>query len=100
MKNILMRFRWNLLLFGVSLVMFIVGEWWVPMFLAFAAGTFAVALVLMIYHYVTANLLGAVDDFQEIVTNKNIAYAIYQVGIMLLIVGAFGSALLVFLALK
>jgi len=97
-----MKFRWNALLFLVSLVMFVIGQWWVPMFLAFAAGTFSVSLILVIYHYVTANLLGAVDDYNEIVKKEepNIAYAIYQVGIMLLIAISYLAAFAVFLTLR
>jgi hypothetical protein len=96
----LIKFWWNGLLFALTLILFLIGHFWIPMFLAFASGTFSVSIIFLVYHFITACIIGEVNDNEEIIKKSNVAYAIYQVGIMFLIAIAYGFAFITFFTLK
>jgi len=96
----LTNYKWNLVLFGLTLCIYLIGEFVFSFFLAFAAGTFASSICLLLFNFADSNILGSVDTKTEIITNRNYAYAIYLLAIAITIVIPFAFTFIVFLTLS
>ena len=96
----LLSYKWVLYFFGLSIICFLIGNFVATMFMAFGYGILSMGICLLAYLFIVEKVVGVVDDLTEIITNKNMAYAIYLLAIAIVVIGAYVSAFLVFLALK
>jgi uncharacterized membrane protein YjfL (UPF0719 family) len=95
-----MEFKWVLTLLGISLGLYLIGEYIFNEVIAFAAGTFCSAIVIFIFSFTESKLLGKVDSITEIITNRNVAYALFLIAVALLISISFFGAFAVFIGLN
>jgi len=92
--------KWVWALFIAGALFWLFGSYVYTPIMAFAGGVLASVIMLLIIHYLDDKLLGKVDTYTEIVTEKNFAYALYFASVAFTVVAAFGFAFLVFLTFK
>ena len=94
----LYEYKWLAILVSTNIILFILGYIFLSELLPFAGGLLASILGLFLYQLSDDKLLGKVDTYNEIIVNKNLAYAIYLLSISILIGLSFSSAFLVFVS--
>jgi hypothetical protein len=102
MKNkpsALVNFQWIFFLLLIGVVAYIIGEFYLPVISSFAAGIFSVSIIMLLWHYADDMILGDVDTKKEIIDKQNIAYALYTIGLIILIAVAYLAAFAVFFTL-
>jgi len=93
------EYKWVIVLIVVSILFYLLGQFVLNQFWAFAGALLAGSLALAIFQFSDDKIIGSVNTYQEIVVNKNIALGLYYVALALVIAIPFGSAFLVFLAI-
>ena len=95
-----MEFKWILTLLGLSFGLYLIGEFLINEVSAFASGTFCSAILIFIFSFSESKMLGKVDTFTEIITNRNVAYALFLIALAILIAVGFLAAFAVFIGLN
>lgn len=93
------EYKWVLVLIVVSILFYLLGQFVLNQFWAFAGALLAGSLALAVFQFSDDKIIGNVDTYKEIVENKNTALGLYYVALALIIAIPFGSAFLVFLSL-
>lgn len=68
--------------------------------LALATAYFLSFSMIFLFHFIDDKALPQVDTYTELITNKNLAYAVYMLSLAVLIMGGFLSAVLIFFSLR
>jgi hypothetical protein len=87
-----------MLIFG--LIIFFVGSYIYPEISSLSSGIFGATLLVGMFIYFDDKIFKNVNIKKEIVDEKNMALAVYYLGIVLLICTGFIGAMLVFFTLK
>ena len=91
---------WTVLFFAVAIVCFWFGYKVDTIFMAFGAGIFSIGIVITSFLFIQTKILKRVNDYHQIITDKNWVYVTYLFVLAFLIVAAYASAFLVFITLK
>jgi len=96
--NKITEYKWLIILLIANIILFSLAYLFLSELLPFAGGLFAAILSLTLFQLSDDYILGSVNSYNEIIQNKNLAYAIYLLSIAIIIGITFGSAFLVFVS--
>lgn len=88
------KFVIGFFIFGI--IAFVIGQYIWNAVMAFTAGIFSISLITLVLHFIDDKALGDADTYEQIVTNGNLAYAIYFLAMALCVIAAYAIPFLVF----